>query len=148
MNLEDTGRSCLILVIAVVAVVAGYSGVLSLFGNNLQWWHYVVAVPLAIPAGLFLVDWWGFNFAYSTVIFVWLVTYLGLPALGIWLCIELIGRGLGRWVLAEGVGYLVIGAVCAAQANKNQSPTWALNSLVGFIGGVVLIIIGIVAFFL
>jgi hypothetical protein len=107
------------------AVAVGYSITASIFAmimkvefTALPWWAHLVALLTGVPIYL-LVLYLGTSVGD---LLVRIFTYLGVPIAGIVLLVFLIRWDLRLWICLIGVAFLVVGFLCAIQANKASKP--------------------------
>jgi hypothetical protein len=137
MATQESDAGCGTVVGGLMVLALAYILGFSFLGEERQWWHYLIALPLGL---LWL--WLVYSGGLESIL-----KWVGVSGIGILLLVWLVPRGLCFWLMGAGVGYLALGIFCAGQAKRGTSAPWAFNSLAALALGLVMLVWGGIAYF-
>jgi hypothetical protein len=132
------------VVLGIFFIVVYFQGVLPALSGpkSPSFWAYLGAIPLTAL--------WIWVYLNLGNIFVWIFTYLSIPAVSVGAAYFLIKAHLSIWAVPVGVVACFVGTLCARRALKKtlSAREWALNGLMGWAFGIGTILAGLAAHFI
>ena len=121
-----------------------YYWALSVFGEERQWWHFLLAIPLALL--FWALVYGGLGAVILGAVFT-ILSWLVAPLVALGVMLYLLAQGQYLGTSGAGLACLLASGYCQNHALREHSRAWAFNGLGALLIGLVMLVVGLFKFF-